>query len=354
MQAMGWLVVNSLSSILCICDVMPFVQQTLALRWLDTNFNHWRLASLAIFRADRVISQPRQIEKLISFLSLAAVLPLLTYFGVTLVSLLSPESFISEAVTVTTKSSVFLDRTYVSFFIMSSSNKKDDHHCCLVCNATETADGGALLLCSRCKCSYFCSKDHQRLDWKHHKKWCYPIETKTSSPNWWEKKRKCPTCNTTHAINRSCHFDNCPQDPDYHEGVPELIIWPGNESPHYSTGWGNVEESHSAALKKRFEEELGCDEEKLYKIRPEAFRWTCCGKTLDTPYPCDHHGTGSTPCSCDFCTGGKPIPQRMRKSTVGNYGLKLSNGPDPRSYNPILGSFNLMMNKLMVGDYSGN
>jgi uncharacterized C2H2 Zn-finger protein len=229
---------------------------------------------------------------------------------------------------------------------------EEDHHCCMVCNATETADGKALFKCSRCKIAHYCSKDHQKIDYKKsHKAWCYQVTPSTSTPRWWEKERKCSFCDTTHPWKRSCHFDQCPTPPENHYGVPELIIWPGNDDAGFKTGWGNVQESESAALKKRFEKEMGCDEEKLAKARPEAFRWTCCGATLDTPYQCDHHGSGPRPCTCDFCTGGKPIPQGMRKKTVGNYGLKLTYGPDPRSYDPLMGSFNLMMNKMMVGDF---
>jgi len=220
----------------------------------------------------------------------------------------------------------------------------------VVCDATESEDGKAPLKCSRCKCSSYCGKDHQRVDWKKsHKAWCYDVQTQ-SAPRWWDKERKCPSCNTTHAWKRSCHFDQCLTPPENHYGVPELIIWPGNDNG-YQTGWGNIQKDKSAALKKRFEEELGCDEEKLAKIRPQAFRWTCCGATLDTPYQCDHHGSGPRPCTCDFCSGGKATPHSTRRKTVGNYGLNLNYGPDPRSFNPILGGFNLAMNKMMMGDF---
>jgi hypothetical protein len=49
------------------------------------------------------------------------------------------------------------------------------------------------------------------------------------------------------------------------------------------------------------------------------------------PYGCDHHGTGSTPCSCDFCAMGKPVPDHIfKKNEQASRGLRLSQGPDPR------------------------
>lgn len=212
----------------------------------------------------------------------------------------------------------------------------------MVCSATETQGGGSLLTCSRCKSSSYCCKEHQKEDWKVHKKWCYKVQT-NSKPRWWEKERMC-RCGTKHAWKTTCHIDGSPYD---HYGVPELIIWPGHDG-YCKTGWGNIDEKESATLKKRFEEEMGSNEEKLAKIRPQAFRWTCCGATLDHPYHCDHHGSGPTPCTCDFCSGGQATPQSIRKKTVGNYGLSLCYGPDPRSYKPGLGEFNLAMNETMM------
>jgi hypothetical protein len=48
-------------------------------------------------------------------------------------------------------------------------------------------------------------------------------------------------------------------------------------------------------------------------------------------YGCDHHGTGSKPCTCDFCGMGKPIPDSIYgKNEQACKGLRLSRGPDPR------------------------
>ena len=61
---------------------------------------------------------------------------------------------------------------------------------------------------------------------------------------------------------------------------------------------------------------------------------------------CDHHGTGTKPCSCDFCVSGKKVTDKIMKEkreSQSGFGLQLSSGPDPRSFNPMLGAFNDMM-----------
>ncbi len=44
---------------------------------------------------------------------------------------------------------------------------------CSVCNDTTR-----LLRCKRCKRVYYCSPDHQKEDWTHHKQICKPVESK--------------------------------------------------------------------------------------------------------------------------------------------------------------------------------
>ncbi|KAI1773578.1 hypothetical protein F4818DRAFT_116554 [Hypoxylon cercidicola] len=68
---------------------------------------------------------------------------------------------------------------------------------------------------------------------------------------------------------------------------------------------------------------------------PRAFRWTCCGLCGDQRLGCDHHGTGPDPCQCDFCHMGKALPHSVYENdTSERHGLKLSRGPDRRSFNP--------------------
>ncbi len=43
---------------------------------------------------------------------------------------------------------------------------------CKICSKTLAADGTALMQCSQCKNVYYCSKEHQKQDWKSHKKYC--------------------------------------------------------------------------------------------------------------------------------------------------------------------------------------
>ena len=66
-------------------------------------------------------------------------------------------------------------------------------------------------------------------------------------------------------------------------------------------GFGAVFLEECDDLKKSFETEFKGDLGKFYQYRPQAFRWACCGMSGDMDYGCDHHGTGSKPCTCDFC-----------------------------------------------------
>ena len=43
--------------------------------------------------------------------------------------------------------------------------------CCMVCRRTATKSS-ALKRCAGCSCLYYCSKEHQKLDWRQHKRLC--------------------------------------------------------------------------------------------------------------------------------------------------------------------------------------
>ncbi|CAL8585017.1 hypothetical protein XPA_010597 [Xanthoria parietina] len=163
----------------------------------------------------------------------------------------------------------------------------------------------------------------QRSDWTSHKPHCHP--STPPSQIWYDKYRKC-------------------KDGNKHEGRLELITWstPANEHEDWSEdmGWGNVIVAEAEDLKRKFEREMNGDEAKLYKYWPQAFRWTCCDTVGNQRYGCDHHGRGSTPCSCDFCKMGKRIPDGLhnkRVNSAAGKGLKFSRGPDPRSINRLEG-----------------
>ncbi|KAL6405417.1 hypothetical protein AUP68_11171 [Ilyonectria robusta] len=97
-----------------------------------------------------------------------------------------------------------------------------------------------------------------------------------------------------------------------HEGKLELITWTSTAGGD-RMGWGNCLASESDALKEKFEKEFNSNEEKMYEYWPQGFRWTCCGTEGDQRFGCDHHGNGSTPCSCDFCKTKllvRPSPSR--------------------------------------------
>ena len=117
---------------------------------------------------------------------------------------------------------------------------------------------------------YFQGVDCQREDWPAHKKLC---------GEWYDKYRKC-------------------QDGAKHEGQLELITWVCEEE---QVGFGACCFEDCDDLKNRFETEFEGNLERFYKHRPHAFRWTCCGMAGDMDFGCDHHGSGSKPCSCDFC-----------------------------------------------------
>jgi hypothetical protein len=91
------------------------------------------------------------------------------------------------------------------------------------------------------------------------------------------------------------------EDGGKHEGTLELITWESTDSDGDRLGWGNVLIDEADELEKKFETEFNSSHEKLYEYRPQAFRWTCCGTQGDQDFGCDHHGSGSRACTCDFC-----------------------------------------------------
>jgi hypothetical protein len=149
---------------------------------------------------------------------------------------------------------------------------------------------------------------------------------------WYDKHRKC-------------------SDGNEHEGELELITWSCSKE---ETGWGHCFEGESDDLRRKFETEFNGDEETCYKYWPQGFRWTCCGTDADMKYGCDHHGTGSKPCTCDFCRFvsawrcrlghgysmmllwarmGRPLPDSVyHDESASRMGLRLRRGPDTRSF----------------------
>ncbi|KAF8967232.1 hypothetical protein BDZ97DRAFT_1656541, partial [Flammula alnicola] len=156
--------------------------------------------------------------------------------------------------------------------------------------------------CSRCRGRFYCGRDCQAADWKTHKLSC--------GRQVYDKHRKC-------------------RDGNLHEGNLELITWP---SAKEETGWGHCFTDESDSLREKFENEFG-GTRKNYTTTSASVRWTCCGRMLDG-LGMYHHGTGSKPCSCDFCKMGKPLPDSIyREQSASRHGLVLRRGPDPRSFN---------------------
>ncbi|KAJ7346964.1 hypothetical protein DFH08DRAFT_869925 [Mycena albidolilacea] len=179
-----------------------------------------------------------------------------------------------------------------------------DSPSCSVCGKS-----GEIFRCSGCKTRFYCGRECQTSDWKSHKRPC------AAAPKWYDKHRVC-------------------SDGNNHEGRLELITWDCPEAEYGSLGWGACSSDEADDLKKKFETEFGGDEEKFFEYWPQGFRWTCCGTDAGMEYGCDHHGSGSQPCSCDFCGMGKPLPASIfNEKTPSRHGLNLRRGPDPRSFN---------------------
>ena len=122
-----------------------------------------------------------------------------------------------------------------------------------------------------------------------------------------------PTPNQWYDRHRRC------EDGNSHEGKLELITWTSTASGD-PMGWGNCLASESDELKEKFEKEFHSNEEKMYDYWPQGFRWTCCGTEGDQLFGCDHHGDGSTPCSCDFCKVGIFMRSRLSICSTRNKG----------------------------------
>ncbi|KAL1739556.1 hypothetical protein HDZ31DRAFT_46526 [Schizophyllum fasciatum] len=176
---------------------------------------------------------------------------------------------------------------------------------CNVCNAEQD-----LKRCSKCRTAFYCSARCQTADWPTHRAACKK-NTWYDSP----KYRKC-------------------DDGNMHEGALELVTWDAEEVNEVGDklGWGACVEEESDDLKRKYYEEFKGDDRKMFEYWPQGYRWTCCGMPGDMSYGCDHHGTGSKPCTCDYCRAGKMLPPRIyNEKSQHRKGLKLSRGPDPRS-----------------------
>ncbi|KAF7306000.1 hypothetical protein HMN09_00754500 [Mycena chlorophos] len=169
------------------------------------------------------------------------------------------------------------------------------------------------LRCSGCRITHYCGVDCQGKAWKSHKAKC------AATPKWYDDDKY-----------RIC------QDGVKHEGRLELITW---DTPERGLGWGGARKEDAEALRKEFKTVFGGDEEKFYWCWPQAFRWTCCGTDAGMNDSCNHHGSGSKPCTCDFCRMAKSLPDSVyMREEPARHGLKLRRGPDRRSYYyPMIG-----------------
>ncbi|KAK0484892.1 hypothetical protein IW261DRAFT_865427 [Armillaria novae-zelandiae] len=190
---------------------------------------------------------------------------------------------------------------------------------CAVCNKNES-DASNIKQCSSCKARMYCSRECQLADWPTHKSEC------KKGAKWYDRYR-------------------LSQDGSKHFGKLELITW---KCPEEGTGWGHVVVEEEEYMKNKFQNESGGDQRKFYKYWPQGFRWTCCGMDGSMTFGCDHHGTGPSPCTCDFCKMGEPLPNSIyHEQSATRMGLRLPRGPDPRSKNSTAGGMASMMRGFM-------
>jgi len=167
--------------------------------------------------------------------------------------------------------------------------------------------------CGRCLGALYCNSDCQKKDWPNHRELC------VESDGWPDKYRGC-------------------RDGSLHEGKLELMTWEYIEREGgIRMGWGNIAIEEAENMKRKFKVDFKGKKRLLFKYWPQAFRWTCCGTDGLMNEGCDHHGSGSRPCTCDFCHMGKPVPDSIYRGQTGpSMGLSLRRGPDPRSFDPTL------------------
>ncbi|KAK8876754.1 hypothetical protein PGQ11_001700 [Apiospora arundinis] len=127
---------------------------------------------------------------------------------------------------------------------------------CIVCGTHERQFDG--------KCSSCGEDDAQMLDRPDHphhlpqedednSSVATPADTSGQQHNqWFDKHRQC-------------------EDGSVHYGKLELITW-GGEEAGWELGWGRTQVSEADFMKKKYEQEFGGDDEKLYGYWPQGFR----------------------------------------------------------------------------------
>lgn len=79
------------------------------------------------------------------------------------------------------------------------------------------------------------------------------------------------------------------------------MTWEYTDEDGVRMGWGNVVVEEVEDIKRKFKVDYKGKKRLFFKYWPQGFRWTCCGTDGLMNEGCDHHGSGSKPCTCDFC-----------------------------------------------------
>jgi hypothetical protein len=112
--------------------------------------------------------------------------------------------------------------------------------------------------------------------------------------------------------------------------APRPFPPPADRARRYGADAPQVEK-----VRAQFDGECAGEEPAFFKVRPQAFRWACCGAEGPFAVACYHHGGGSEACTCTLCRKGEGQPQVPYDDVPGaRMGLWLSNGPDERWVRP--------------------
>ena len=116
---------------------------------------------------------------------------------------------------------------------------------CASCGIGELEEGKRHMKCSRCGLVYYCCKNHQKLDWKNHKKSCIPKAGKsTKSDKKSQNNVEITGASTSETMPPASNSNNPEQQTNILQGeIEEEATGEGSESSEKSTPAVNVKAS---------------------------------------------------------------------------------------------------------------